>query len=230
MELKIGAVAASILLITGCTHLGSANKYQPYPQAQWPASHYQDKLQSAQHWDVLAKNEAKLIGSALPKGSVIAFKSRDEHSSFGVAYRKLLVQHLLSEGMRITTAANGIPHYTLDYEVQVVHHQGRDKLRPPAGVLSAVTGSAWLVAHAADNWGTPGLVAIPFAIAGDAYLATNRDAPTPDTEALITTNIYRGDMIEKSSTHIYYFNEGDAALYASERGGKGRTIWVTDKP
>jgi len=88
--------------------------------------------------------------------------------------------------------------------------------------------SAWLIMQAADKWTHPTHVAIPIAAAGDAYLALNRDAPTPNTEVLITTNIHRGGVIRQSSTRIYYFNEGDADLYKATV--KKSTLRITDKP
>lgn len=226
MKVAVSAIAVSLLL-SGCTHIGSSNKYQPYPQAQLPERATQGKIQAAQHWDALARNEAQLISKTLSSGAILAFGGDISSSSFAKAYRKMLTQHLLENGMRISDEVS-TAQYVIDYETQIIQHRDRDTLRPPAGSISGVGASAWLIAHAAQNWGDPGLVAIPFAIAGDMYLANNRDAATPNTEVLMTTNLRSGSMVVQSSTRIYYFNPGDGALYST--ASDSRKIVVTDQP
>lgn len=229
MKALLTAIAASVV-ISGCSNLG-LNKYQPYPQAQLPEKDYQDKIQAAQHWNVLAKNEAGLLADSIASGTRVNISATGADSAFGRAYRKLLTQHLIGNGVIVNETESG-SSYTIDYEAQIVSHKGRDPLNPPAGILSAAAGSAWLIAQAADNWGTPGLVAIPFALAGDAYLANNRDAITPDTEVLMTTNLRHGNRIVQSSTRIYYFNPGDSSLYTPKPKAVANTrnLPVTDQP
>jgi len=229
MNFSIAVIAASLLL-AGCANLGAGNRYQPYPQAQYPASGHQDKLQAVQHWDVLAQNEAKLLAQSVPVGSVVRIVEKQGGSSFSSAYRKLLAQHLLAQGLKISHSRNAAD-YLLDYEVQVVVHSDRDALRHPAGSFSAVGASAWLIKHAVDNWGDPGLVAVPFFVAADMYLANNRDANTPNTEVLITTSLHRGSMLVQSSNRIYYFNAGDMDLYKPPaKSLPAKSFRITNKP
>lgn len=227
MKLLLPVVATAIA-VSGCTNLGSLNKYQPYPQAQLPEKSYQDKFQAAAHWNALAKNEASLMAKSISPGANVAISPAASGTSFGKAYGKMLGQHLIANGVILNAPDSGAT-YQISYETQVVRHRDRDGEKPAAGTFSAVAGSAWLIAQAADNWGTPGLVAVPFALAGDIYLANNRDAETPNTEVLVTTNVLRGSQIVQTSTRIYYFNSGDSALYASSASDK-RTMTITDQP
>lgn len=227
---RCGALNVPLLLflIAGCTSLGAGNQHQPYPQAQHPRTAYQDKLQAIQHWETLARNEAKLLAQAIPPGSIIWLNEKKGETSFGSAYRKLLAQHVLAQGLRVSLS-RAEADYVLDYEVQVVVHRDRDALRPPAGAFLATGTSAWLIYQAAHHWEKSGLVAIPLAAAADIYLASNRDAPTPNTEVLITTSLYQGNELVRASNRIYYFNSGDTNLYAGNRV-PARAMRVTDMP
>ena len=56
-------------------------------------------------------------------------------------------------------------------------------------------------------------MAIPFAYAEDWFLANSKQGKTPDTEVLITTELYKLNEVVDSSTRIYYFNQGNESMY-----------------
>lgn len=209
----IGALAVS-LVVSGC-----ATSHSPYPRAQMPETEYQQKIQAAAHWDVLAGNEAKLIADSLGSGASISFDPSSDKSAFGKAYQKMLTGHLLKNGLQVFDTGGT---YSLKYQTQVITHKKRDKLSS-VGILSGGTASAFFIAHVADKWGTPALGVIPFVVGADAFLYQNENAPTPNTEVLMTTEVRVGERITQSNTRIYYFNPGDKSLYSKT----GKTFPVT---
>lgn len=217
MKLALTAIT-TVIALSGCSSL-----YQPYPQAQHPARADQEKIQAAEHWNVIAKHESKLIAETLGTGASAAVSPKKNNAPFDRAYKNLLTQHLLNDGVAVSSNPS-TAQFTIDYETQVIVHKGRDSMQLPAGTLTATAASIWLIGHAANNWSEPGLAAIPFILAGDAYLANNRNANTPNTEVLITTNVRYGDRLAESSTRIYYFNPGDISLYTTKAGSKTFTV------
>lgn len=213
----IGAIAAS-LAISGC-----ATSHSPFPRAQAPETEYQQKIQAAAHWDVLAANEADLIAGTLGSGTSISFDASSDKSDFGDAYQKMLTQHLLKNGLQVLDSGGT---YSLKYQAQVITHKDRDKLAT-FGLLTGATASAFFIAHVADKWGTPALGVIPFAVGADALSYHNEGAPTPNTEVLMTTEVRMGNRIAQSSTRIYYFNPGDKSLYSETETETGKTFSVT---
>ena len=198
------------LLLTGCASVYKGNKYLPNPVAQDMATVFQQKLQSAAHWDVIAQNEAVEIASAITSSGSVGFGEMPHRSGFGKAYKKMLTARLLGNGVRVMDAD---AKYILTYEVQVVKHKSRDDLPLPAGIFSLTTGAAYIIGQAVAHWTHPELLIIPFSVAGDLFLANNRDSSSSNTEVLITTELRDKNEIVQSSTHAYYFNEADKHLY-----------------
>jgi len=220
MRVSHSVVILSIsLLSAGCANLHSENKYAPYPLAQMPEKAYQEKMQAAAHWEALSVNEAAEIAKVVPSNAAISFATKSNSSAFDKAYKKMLTSNLLKQGVRVASSSSGVD-YLINYEAQIISHRGRDSQRMPAGSLTAATGGAFLIAHAAQHWNPAGLAIIPFAIAGDMYLANNRDAGTPNTEVLMTTEVHQRGQIKQSDTRIYYFNPGDRSLYTPSKPGK----------
>jgi hypothetical protein len=193
------------------------------------ATGFEQKLQSAAHWDVIAQNEAAEIASAITSSGLtskhddvgkgcltyfgcgsVGFGEMSHRSGFGKAYKKMLTARLLGNGVPVMDAG---AKYILTYEVQVVKHKSRDDLPLPAGIFSLTTGVAYIIGQAAARWTHPELLIIPFSVAGDLFLANNRDSLSSNTEVLITTELRDKSEIVQSSTHAYYFNEADKNLY-----------------
>lgn len=192
-----------------------------------PEKSYQEKIQAAAHWEALASNEAVEIAKVV-KSRVVTVVEKHDSSAFDKAYKELLTSSLLQNGVQVSSSPSD-SDYVIEYEAQIITHKGRDKLPMAAGTLTGTTASAFLIAHAVDHWSPAGLAVIPFAIAGDMYLANNKDAATPNTEVLMTTEVHKENQIKQSSTRIYYFNPGDTSLYASSSPNPGKKFQVSNQ-
>jgi hypothetical protein len=203
---KVTYVALAVSFSLGVA--GCATKYSPYPRATLPETEYQEKIQAAAHWDAIAANEAKLISEKLGTDARVSIDLASIKSPFGVAYEKMLTQHLIENGVKVSDA-NGF--YTLTFHAQLITHQGRDRMRHWG--LTPFAGATYAVVAAANNWTPSGLAAIPAVIAVDAAAYYNQGASIPDSEMILTTEVKDQGEIVQSSTRVYYFNPGDMSLY-----------------
>ena len=197
-------------MLIGCSFDHANNAYLPYPVAQNRPLEYQDKLQAAAHWDLLAANEAEEISVVVGKNSSISFEDKLAETDFNLAYKKMLTGHLLDHGVRVLGSAGD---YLLKYETQIVHHSNRDGFSLPAGVLTTGTTFALLGLRASSQWDHPGFALIPIALLEDWFSANSKEGKTPDTEVLITTELHQSNEVVESSTRIYYFNQGNESMY-----------------
>jgi len=209
MKFTLPVVLVSCMLI-GCSFDHATNAYLPYPLAQNPPLEYQDKLQAAAHWDVLAANEAEEISTLVGTNASISFENEQSETDFNLAYKKMLTGHLLNQGVRVLDSAG---EYLLKFQAQIVNHSNRDALSLPAGIVTSGTVAGLLTLNAASNLTHSLVMAIPFAYAEDWFLANSKEGRTPDTEVLITTELYQSNEVVESSTRIYYFNQGNESMY-----------------
>ena len=112
MNLNLSVILASCMLV-GCSFDHAGNAYLPYPVAQNPPLEYQDKLQAAAHWDLLAANEAEEISVVVGKNASIWFEDKLVETDFNLAYKKMLTGHLLDHGVRVLGSAG---EYLLKFE------------------------------------------------------------------------------------------------------------------
>lgn len=209
MKFTLPVVLVSCMLI-GCSFDHANNAYLPYPVAQNRPLEYQDKLQAAAHWDVLAANEAEEISTLVGTNASISFENELSETDFNLAYKKMLTGHLLNQGVRVLDSAG---EYLLKFQAQIVNHSNRDALSLPAGIVTSGTVAGLLTLNAASNMTHSLIMAIPFAYAEDWFLANSKEGRTPDTEVLITTELHQSNEVVESSTRIYYFNQGNESMY-----------------
>jgi hypothetical protein len=228
---KILAITLIPALFIGCAPINSE-----YPRATLHQSSTQQKMQAAEHWNVLAENEAKLITEKLPISSIIHIScvsnsscgERSAYSTpFSEAYSQLLTTHLVNNGAMI--AIDDEPNaLMLEYHVQVVTHNDRGRLpHAKPGALTAGAAAAYGIYQAAENWSNPGLVAIPIVIGTDLYRYNKKETGASNSEVLVTTKIRDGNRILVSDSRVYYFNAGDANHYV-KRKTNSNFMSVTD--
>ena len=210
-------VAVAILVVTGCNR-------RPIPMATSYPVTSQQKMQSAHHWNVLADDVAKRLKqtvditfpNAVVKPSLfIKLADRQAKTPFGQGFHSLLTTKLIQQGLAIM--ANDIGYgdsLVLNYNMQVVHHKDRRLTYAPPGIYTALATGVWMASQAQDKWKFPGLVALPFAIAGDVNSLVDYHLPgETNTEVIITTSVKMGQQYIFGDSRIYYVNEGDFDHY-----------------
>ena len=206
-------IVLACLPLTGCFELNTA---QSPLATSFPVSN-QQKMQSAQHWSVLANHQAELLAkNSELEGQPMFIDSRKSRSKFSRSYKSLLTSALINNGVIVSTTPLGAANIT--YDVSLVEHSDRDPNRMPLGYWTALTAGVWVASEV-----TSPVVGTLAAAAGvDAFSGNSINADT-DHEVIITTQVALNERISYSSSNVYYVNNGDTGNYSS------RDITLTDK-
>lgn len=215
------ALCAALSVLAAC----GSNNYLPYPRATMFAGSEQQKLQSASHWDVLARYESEQIlssfGDATAEARPLFLNSPDENASpFVTAYHDLLISSLVSNGADVMLSPEDAL-LTVNYDVQVVEHLNRERLPARPGTYTALVAVAAGLAES-RKWGDEALVLVPIALAADLWNNFRKDTDAAVTEVIITTRIQDNRQITHSDSRIYYFSPEDMAHYRDQ----GKTFSV----
>jgi len=202
------------------------NNHLPFPRATMFPGAEQQKVQSASHWEVLARHESGQILAALGDGngtitpSLYLGNPARNAGDFQSAWHNMLVTGLVSSGAAVMLSQESAL-FTVDYDIQVVEHASREVLPLRPGSVTAF----FAMAAGIDDsqfWGDQGLLLIPVALAADLWSKFNKDTSEEVTEVIITTRVLDRQQIAHASTRIYYFDPDDIAHYR----GQGRTFDV----
>ncbi|MFC7367350.1 MULTISPECIES: hypothetical protein [Vreelandella] len=218
-------IGLASLMLSGCFY---ANTSQAPIATTYPYTE-QQRMQAAQHWEVLAQHEA----AGILRSERVRFRDLhipvQEHTltnayqggEFERGFRTLLTSELVSGGGSVTTQPH--PHgATINIDVEVVEHRDRGYVRPPFGTYTSLAGGVAVASIALSNWSQPALGLIPAAILADT---TNGSwTHVGNEEIIITTQIVDEDRILYSSSNIYYINAGDRRHYAPHRVPQAPTI------
>jgi hypothetical protein len=178
---------------------------------------YQQKMQAAEHWRVLARDiVAQVALRAAPYGYDIAIEREGPSTVFATAFDDMLVTEFVQSGflVRDTVQAGGL---LLRYKTQLVTHApGRD-VRPPVGTFVALGGGIIALHAALENTLSAGNInVLTAATAGALELSAGSIAEVTDTEFIVTTSLLSEDLYVARYTDIYYLPDGDADLYQVE--------------
>ncbi|MEJ5364647.1 MAG: hypothetical protein WHS86_06090 [Desulfosoma sp.] len=178
--------AAALAVVVAAVLAGCA----PVPR---PAGHelsYQRKMQSARHWEQLAREVAVEVQKTLPVQGVSGIQqitvSADDRSDFGIAFRQFLMTRLRDAGYWVTDdAANPT---VLRWRTQKVVHEGD---RPCAMNLPYLVGS--LLTLGMDYGGS-----------------------LPRSEIILTVELKRSSAVLWNRSAVFYVNCEDMNHYGSQ--------------
>lgn len=176
---------------------------------------YQQKMQAAHHWDVLASDVAQRLGAALNSlGAedtlVLHVRPADELSVFGRAFYNLLATQLMQQGFGVSVDPAEASLEVL-YDVQVVTHNDRGFIRPTPGLFTGLTAGVLVLRELATS-SVPEAAALAGAVAADigtGYIT----GPTPDSEVIITTSVMSGNRFVTRISDLYYISDNNTKQY-----------------
>ncbi|WP_257252827.1 MULTISPECIES: hypothetical protein [unclassified Endozoicomonas] len=178
----------SLLGITACS---------PLPQANNVIQTSQAKLQSAQHWGVIADHLSDQLtqdGDLLGK-SLYIDESR-YNTDFSKVFSKQLVSELVKKDVDVNLSSS--PTFSeLEIDVDVVRHPN-DRDKGTGFPMSIGLASAWFIVK------TKGYGVIPAVVAAE-YMSS--EPSRTNTEIAVTTRVMEGNSIQFSETHIYYITD-----------------------
>lgn len=216
MNTKIVAGAIVIASLSGC----AATPNSQVPLASTYELTYQQKMQAAHHWDVLAEDVASRLKSHFRNASVLNRAINvvpNSNSPFEKGFEDLLITQMVDQGLNIH--ANDNEQLKLRFHTQIVSHNDRGYIRPAPGThtgLALIATGVWAAVNIASNStaakdaliasGVIGTGLAMDATAGDISAVTNK-------EVIISVSLMDGDKYLMRKTGIYYINEPDDSQY-----------------
>jgi hypothetical protein len=211
MHMKVLCGVLFVVLLTACAQVPKPSTY-PYS--------FQQKMQAAHHWDVLAKEVAAGVTASLRGGTVSSgdavYVQSDDRSPFGRAFRTFLITELTKQG--IPVSVNPDTPLQIDWAVQLVAH-GANRINPPLPLaFTALAGLTYGVSIAWDKLDAIEAGGVTAGVVGpllDFLVGTDSFAPLPHSEVIITTMITRTGAILARNTAPFYINDEDRQHYWS---------------
>jgi hypothetical protein len=193
------------LLATGCA------SEVPIPTT-YPATS-QQKIKSAHHWNVIAKDAAQQAAASLGKNNLsstpVAVTMLQPDTTFGVGFRNFLITHLVDLNQPVAQKGADVE---VQFETQVVRHAS-DRAATVPGELTALTAGIMVVRQAALNWGGNAQAGGALALAGLADWGMGYSTRVSRTEVIVTTSVTRNGQFLMRKTDVYYLEDVDGSLY-----------------
>ena len=237
------ATSGLALALAG-TLIGCAPRYADVPAPTRFENSVQQKLQAAQHWQVIADHFARNIAEDLRKNGnqrALHVATPGGEQAFVEGFRELLITALVAQGLPVSTDARDALTVDVRYSIYRFNPQ-RAQNTYYYGEATALGAGLWAlgaVASAdisASASLTAGLKVLAAAAGIDGFAWLHQEAlgngryasgPVPRSEILLTTSITDRSRIISRRTNIYYATDEDRALYW-DQAGRGNTIKVLD--
>jgi len=213
-----GSCLFCVLLMIACTQV-------PYP-VSYPFAK-QEKMQAAQHWDVLAIDLAEQIKVARNKNSNVrhipVFIQPVDQTPFGKIFHSMLTSRLIQHGVPVSPYENDALH--LEYEARILQHSKRVIKHPP--LLYSAVGLGVTVSRNVDSddlWD----LAFPIGIIADGLRSASAGGELNE-EVIISLALKHNDTFIIHRSDIYYINKSDGWHYetdAFQQAKKGKQYQV----
>ncbi len=203
------------LLGAGCAN-SQRPRATPFPSAEIR------RIDSAQHWDVMAEqlsiDLAAKYGEIPPDIKRMLYVEETDSSVFSKSLKSLLTTHLVAKGIPITTrfdrptdnCGKSIMACTplrMKLDIQIVHHDGINIPFPYKGV-SLPKVASYVLYLVGDYWTSPIWAVLPLS----EYIKNDYPAET-NTEIIVNTLLLNGDKVVLAYSSIYYVNDNDSTIY-----------------
>ncbi len=179
----------------------------------------QKKAKAVHHWDLLAKDVAKQTSlkfasmSSSSRKKPIYVYAPLEDTVFSKAFRELLITHLVGLGLPVATRLNG-GEIGLVCETQLITHRSSRYAHIP-GTITTLTAGIAVIRDAFSSSTAMIPAAIGLSALTDWGLGHYAGGAT-STELLITTTLTSDRQYLLRKTDLYYIEDGDRNLFATE--------------
>ncbi len=208
MRLISVAAALFALVASGCQS-----------QVPMPATYdltYQQKMQAAYHWQVLARDLAAQVDLRMTERELpplIFVDGEGGGTAFDEAFHDMLVTELVDRGYRVYGIETS-ETTTVAYKTQVVKHASGRWVRPPVGSFAALGAGILAVREIIiADVSTAAVVGGVAVAATAAELGAGSVTSLSDTEVIITTSLVRNGSYLARYSDIYYIPDNDAEHY-----------------
>jgi hypothetical protein len=194
----------------------------PYSETPVPSNFVvskQLKLQTSEHWQIIADDVAKRISDVYQSSTPIWIKQDKTDSDFNRIFKQQLSTALVSRGLTILLEPNG-SYYELDIQTSILRFAADRVKADTSMVPTALATGVWSVDHAKiapyitrkdEGLTDGGLYANEF-----YWSSTNfAQGPVPQREIVIHSNLTNKSQYIISDTRSYYISDADDSLYQS---------------
>jgi hypothetical protein len=192
------------MLATGCA------SEMPIPTTHPVSS--QQKLKSAHHWDVIARDTAQQAVAGLAKanlaGMPVSISTQQPDTPFQAGFRNFLLTRLVVEGQPVVQSGADVE---VTFEAQVVRHPTMGSATPPGKYTALAAGIA--VLRQVSRWDDSSLIVGGLGLTALADLGSGYYTPLSKTEVIVTTSVLRAGKYIVRKTDVYYVDDADGLLY-----------------
>lgn len=188
---------------------------------------FQQKMQAAHHWQVLAEDiVTQVTARAGSTGMAIAVEHEGPQTTFATAFDDMLVTAFVQRGVAVRTEA-GPDTLVLRYKTQIIAHDSAAFVRPPPGSIVALTAGVLAVRQVLIGaWGSNQAIAAAGVAAVGADLAAGSITDVTRTEMIVTTSLLRDESYVARYTDIYYLPDDDVGLYQDAAAQPGNEVFT----
>jgi hypothetical protein len=216
--INLSCLLSLLFWISACTQV-------PYP-VTYPFAK-QEKMQAAQHWDVLATDVAEQIKIARNKNSTVrhmpVFVQPVDQTPFGKIFHSLVTSRLVQKGVAVSPYENDA--LNLEYSARILQHSKRNINSPP--LLYSAVGLGITVSRSVDSkdlWD----MAFPIGMIADGIRSSTAKGVSNE-EVIISLALKHNDTFIIHRSDIYYINKSDGWHYdtdAFQKANKGKQFQV----
>ena len=201
----------------------------PFPYSETPvATNFettrQEKLQAAQHWQVVAEHLATQLVADLSKGTscvpaaapcaVVKVEQPPVMSAFARAFHAQLISSLVNKGV-VVSADSRAGDVVVSIDAQTVRFSPDRQQYLGVGRFTLLTTGVWALDDIYQHHSV-GAAVLAGSIAADVVewnLSQFAKGPTPRIELILTASATSGGKYLARKTSAYYIADSDAALY-----------------
>ena len=238
--MKVVLTTAALLVMTAFT--GCASRYADVPMPTRFENSSQQKLQAAEHWQLIAHHAASQLAADLKNkhgDRAVHVPMPEGEQAFVGGFRELLITELVAQGIPVSTKPNNAMLVDVRYSIFKFRPDRLENTRF-YGEATMLAAGIWAVGGVLDASiaAAPGvdigskLLLTVAGIEGFSWLkneamggAKRAAGPVPRSEILLTTTVADGDRIVSRKSNIYYVSDDEPALYEN-RPAVGRTLTV----
>ncbi|MDR3300875.1 MAG: hypothetical protein LBU43_13010 [Candidatus Accumulibacter sp.] len=224
-KLIVTTLALVCLFLAGCAH-----KYADVPAPTRFKNSDQQKLQAANHWQLIADNFAGQLATSLGSqlgGRALYVPQPGGEQAFVGGFRELLITSLVDKGVPVATSASGALVADVRYNIYKFH-PGRVAETSYYGEATMLAAGLWALGGVASiSGGTPGVTAgtklVSAAALFDGFRWLSDEGQdkgrfadpehVPQSEILLTVSVADAGRFVSRYSSIYYTSDADAALY-----------------
>lgn len=198
-------------LVVSALMAGCATPYSETPLATNFPTTKQQKLQAANHWNVIAGDVARQIASRLKDRQPLYVSQAAVKTPFDRVFMNSLVTALVAEGFTVQKSSIGA--LTVDVDTQAVKFSP-DRPQPNfTGVPTALMTGVWALHEGGATAGAALYASVATVDALTWFRSEFSTGATPQTEIIITASVSDASQYLARSTTVYYVADTDDRLY-----------------